>query len=155
MCRAISARRVTVRRDLRNEVGHVMSVNQRQYARLPLGGEDSSAVLIANRRSIPCQLIELSIGGFGVIAPQQTRVAIDDLACLRTRGSDFIVRVTYQEPHADGVTLGLKQVEEVVSDPAITNSAPPWMATTFWLAAAVSLLTASYCLFGMYDSLSK
>ncbi len=130
-----------------------MSVNQRQYARLPLGGEDSTAELIVNRRSISCQLVEMSIGGFGVVAPPQTQVAINDLACLRTRGADFIVRITYQEQQANGLSLGLKQVEEVLPNTAATGAAPRWMATTCVLAAVGSVLTASFYLFGLYESL--
>lgn len=130
-----------------------MSVNQRQYARLPLPGEDSSAELIVNRRPISCRLVEMSIGGFGVLAPKQTKVTINDLACLRTRGSDFIVRISNQETQADGVALGLKQVEEVLRNPAVTSFFPPWLTATFWLAAVGSVLVASFWLFGLYESL--
>lgn len=130
-----------------------MSVNQRQYARLPLPGEDSSAELIVNRRPISCRLVEMSIGGFGVIAPKQTSVAINALVYLRTRGSDFIVRVIEQKSRTDGVALGLLQVEEVVPDLSITGYFSPWLTVTFWLAAAASVLGAAYCLFGMYVSL--
>ena len=139
--------------DLSNEVGHAMSINQRQYARLPLPDEDSSAELIVNRQPISCRLVEMSIGGFGVLAPKHTKVAINDLACLRTRGSDFIVRITNQEAQADGVALGLKQVEEVLRNPAVTSFFPPWLTTTFWMAAAGSVLAASFWLFGLYESL--
>lgn len=130
-----------------------MSINQRQYARLPLGGKDSTAELIVNRRSISCRLVEMSIGGFGVVAPKETRVETDELACLRTRGSDFIVRITYQEQQSDGLSLGLKQVEEVAPDSAGTTEAPRWMATAFWMAAAGSVLTAAVWLFGMCETL--
>lgn len=133
-----------------------MTTNLRQYARLPLSGEDSTAVLIVNRRSsISCQLTEMSIGGFGVVVPKQTQLAINDLVCLKTRGSDFIVRVTYQGPHADGIALGLKQVEEVPPNANLTSIAPRWMTTTFWLAAASSVLAATYCLTGWYELLPK
>jgi hypothetical protein len=134
-------------------MGLVMRANQRQFARLPMLGDDASAQLIIKRRKIPCRLVEMSIGGFGVLAPKDTRVEKDELACLRTRGSDFIVQITYQELQHDGVSLGLKQVEEVPPPSNQTIKAPRWMTAAFLMAAAGSILIASLWLSGMYEAL--
>ena len=133
----------------------VMSENQRQFSRCQLSGDDSSTVLVVNGRSIAGKLVEMSIGGFGVIACQTVRVSDKDRVHLKTRGLDYIVRVTYQKPCGEGVFLGLKQVEEILPDNTVPPETLPWLTTAAWAAALSTVAAAVYCLSGIHESLLK
>lgn len=132
----------------------VMSENQREFTRWPLTG-DSSTVLVVNGRSTPGKLVEMSLGGFGVITHQTVRVGNDDHVHLKTRGLDYIVRVTYQKPGDDGVFVGLKQVEEILPDNTAPPESAPWLTTAAWAAALSTVAAAVYCLSGIHESLPK
>ena len=132
-----------------------MSENLRQFWRCPLTGDDSSTVLVVNGRSIPGKLVEMSIGGFGVVTRQALKVGDDDHVHLKTRGLDYIVRVTYQKPGDDGVFVGLKQVEEILPDNTVPPETTPWLTTVAWAAALSTVAAAVYCLSGIHESLPK
>jgi len=102
-----------------------------------------------------CKLVEMSIGGFGVIARQTVRVGGDDDVHLKTRGLDYVVRVTYQKPSDGGVLIGLKQVEEILPDNTVPPETVPWLTTAAWVAALSTVAAAAYCLFGIHESLPK
>ena len=121
-----------------------MSENQRQFSRCPVDGDDSSAVLVVNRRPIDCRLVEMSIGGFGVITPRQLRVGRNELACLKARGLEYIVRITHQKRCDDGVFVGLKQVEEVLPDNSTSPESPGWLTTAVWATALSTVAAAVY-----------
>ncbi len=132
-----------------------MSENQRQFWRCQLSGDDSSTVLVVNGRSIPGKLVEMSIGGFGVIARQAVKAGDDDRVHLKTRGLDYIVRVTYQKPCDEGVFIGLKQIEEIVPDNTAPPETLPWLTSVAWAAALSTVAAAAYCMSGLHELLPK
>jgi hypothetical protein len=134
----------------------VMSSNQRQYFRCPLAHEDSSAVLVFRWRSIQCRLIEMSIGGFAVLAPASCRLPVESLIHLKVRGLEYIVRLTRQETRDDGTLLGLEQVEEVVPDRTLHPSTlvGRWLTKAAWAAAVGTLAVAAYCLSGLHTTIT-
>ena len=93
--------------------------NKRQYARCPLPQEKSAGELVLGNRSIPCQVQEVSLSGFGVIVPDQLPASIDKLVTLKVGDLTYVVRVTRQEVKRAGVLVALEQVEEIVRDSAM------------------------------------
>ena len=132
-----------------------MPENQRQFSRWPLSDDNSSTVLVVKGRSILCKLVEMSIGGFGVVTGKAVKVGRDDHVHLKTRGLDYIVRVTYQKPGDDGVFVGLEQVEEILPDNTVLPESVPWLTTAAWAAALSTVAAAVYCLTGIHESLPK
>lgn len=102
--------------------------NQRQYARCPIPQESVTARLNMNGRKFVCQLVELSIGGFGVVVGGQPNLTAGAIGLLSAPGLNYIVSVSRQEERPDGVYVGLKQIEEVLDDHPLTRagSASPW-----------------------------
>jgi hypothetical protein len=133
----------------------VMSANQRQFSRCQLSEDNSSSKLVINGRSITCKLVEISIGGFGVITRKIVRVSDGDRVHLKTRGLDYIVSVSYQKLCDEGVFLGLKQVEEILPDNTLPPVSAPWLTTVAWAAALSTVAAAVYCLIGLHESLPK
>ena len=132
-----------------------MSANHRKYWRCPLSDDPSPTVLVVNRRSITCKLVEMSIGGFGVITGKTVRVGDNDRVRLKTRGLDYIVRVSYQKPCDEGVFLGLKQVEEILPDNTVPPDRAPWLTTAAWAAALSTVAVAIYCISGLHELLPR
>ncbi len=130
-----------------------MFADHRQYSRCPLSDETSPTVLVVNRRSIACKLVEMSIGGFGVIAGKTVRLGDQDRVHLKTRGLDYIVRVMYQKPCDEGVFLGLEQVAEILPDNTVPPDAAPWLTTAAWAAALSTVAIAVYCMSGIHELL--
>ncbi|WP_010582498.1 PilZ domain-containing protein [Schlesneria paludicola] len=93
-----------------------LETNQRQYARCPLPQESVTARLNLNGRKLVCQLVELSIGGFGVVVQGKPNLSAGAIGLLSAPGMNFIVSVSRQEERSDGVYIGLKQIEEVLDD---------------------------------------
>ena len=97
----------------------------------------------------------MSLGGFGVITAQPIPVGDEDPILLKTRGLDYIVLVTHQKPCAEGVFVGLKQVEEVLPDITASHQSPPWLTTVAWTAALSTVAAAVCCLFGLHESFPR
>jgi len=135
-----------------------MSVKQREFIRWPIAGEITpadSTTLVVRGRTLACQLTEMSLGGFGVIAAQPIPVGNDDPILLKTRGLDYIVLVTYQKPCDEGMFVGLKQIEEVLPDNTASPKSPPWLMTVAWAAALSTVAAAVCCLIGMHELFPK
>jgi hypothetical protein len=126
-----------------------MNQNHRQYSRCPLTTE-SAAVLVVNQRKLPCQLTEVSIGGFAVIADRPLAELHEPLVCLKADGLEYIVRITRQEQRADGYLIALEQVEEVVPENPLTATSPLSQSLTWiaWSTAICIVAAAIYCLSG-------
>lgn len=88
--------------------------NQRQFARCAVAEDRTTGVLSMNGRSFNCRLVEMSIGGFGVIVEGRTQFTEGATGKLHAPGMSYIVSVTRQEGRPDGVYVGLKQVSEIV-----------------------------------------
>ena len=128
-----------------------MFLNQRQFARCPHETVQSEAVLVVGGRKVPCQLIEISLGGFAVVVAEPLSAALaDPLASLQFDGLSYIVRVSRQETRRDGVLVGLEQIEEVV--PVSTTLAPTtlgrWMTRVTWCVAIGLVMAAAYSIAG-------
>ena len=100
--------------------------NQRQYSRCAVAEERTNAVLSMNGRQFNCRVVELSIGGFGVVIPGQPKFDSGTVGKLRAPGLNYIVRVSRQERREGGTYIGLSQLEEVVDH----NQSPGHTSTT-------------------------
>lgn len=106
--------------------------------------DDAAAELIVGRRQFSCQLVEISIGNFGVVVPRSFPDLCEPLLQLRTRGLTYIVRVVRRKDEPDGVHLALDQVEEVLPN----NSLIPatllgrWLTGVAWATAIGLVVTA-------------
>lgn len=128
--------------------------NQRQYFRCAF--ESHSCVLIAGRRAIPCELVDMSLGGFAVTIPEPMPETVDSLMRLKVRDLEYIVRLARQEHRPEGVRLALEQVEEVVppADQIPTTPLGRVMTRAAWIVAFCLVLAALYCLSGLTPPLS-
>lgn len=95
-------------------ISHSIMANQRQFARCAFSTAQSTGTLSINHRRFNCRVIEMSIGGFGVVVDGFMKMAPGTIGSLRAPGLNFIVSVTRQEPRQDGMFVGLRQLEEVV-----------------------------------------
>lgn len=107
--------------------------------------------MVVGGRKVPCQLIEISLGGFAVVVAEPLSAALaDPLASLQFDGLSYIVRVSRQETRRDGVLVGLEQIEEVV--PVSTTLAPTtlgrWMTRVTWCVAIGLVMAAAYSIAG-------
>lgn len=119
--------------------------NQRKYSRCPIPEEQTSAVLTLNGRSFDCQLVELSIGGFGVVVPGKPRLARGAEGRLRAPGLNYIVGMTRQEDRAGGTFVGLRQIEEILdNDLYYSNTHPPLIGYLIAAVAGAIIATLMY-----------
>jgi|GEM_PF-3299379 len=95
-------------------IRHPSIDNQRQFARCAFSTAQSTGTLTINHRRFDCRLVEMSIGGFGVVVDGFMKMAPGTIGNLRAPGLNYIVSVTRQEPRLDGMFVGLRQLEEVV-----------------------------------------
>lgn len=117
--------------------------DQRQYSRCAISEERTSGILTLNGRSYDCLLVEMSIGGFGVIVPGVPRLICGSEGRLRAPGLDYIVRMTRQEIRSGGTYIGLRQIEEILdSNPYYPNSHPP--IVNYLIAAVAGGLIATF-----------
>jgi len=135
----------------------VMSENHRQSLRWPFSDDESPTMLVVNGRSHVCKLVERSLGGFGVITGKTVRVGENDQVRLKTRGLDYIVRLSYQKPCDDVVFLGLKLIEEILPDNTVprAHASAKWLTTAAWVAALSTVAAAVYCISGLHEFLPK
>jgi hypothetical protein len=127
--------------------------NKRQYARCPLPQEKSAGVLVIGSRSIPCQVQEVSLSGFGVLVPSQLPEG-DKLGQLKVGELTYVVRVTRQEVKRAGVLVALEQVEEIVPDSSMLPATRlgQWMTRLAWIAAIAVVATAIYCVTDVHET---
>lgn len=119
--------------------------NQRQFARCPIPEEQTSAVLSANGRSYHCQLVELSIGGFGVLIPGSPKLYPGIEGRLRAPGLNYIVGVTRQEARPGGTFVGLRQIEELLgTNPYQPNANPSFVGYLLAGIAGAMVATLMY-----------
>lgn len=130
-----------------------MSADQRQFVRWPTIDDDCISCLIVNGRTIRCQLVELSIGGFGVIAQQAVEVGSHERVVLKSHGSEYVVRVKFQKPSEDCFFIGLERIEEIFPANMMPRSRAPWLVSVAWTVACGTVAAALYCLISQYESL--
>ena len=128
--------------------------NKRQYARCPLPQEKSAGELVLGNRSIPCQVQEVSLSGFGVIVSDQLPASINKLVTLKVGDLTYVVRVTRQEVKRAGVLVALEQVEEIVRDSAMLPETRigRWMTRLAWVVAIAVVATALYCVTNVHET---
>ncbi len=119
--------------------------NQRQFYRCPLPEEQSVGILNLNGHRFHCRIVELSIGGFGVVLTGKPQFALGSIGSLRTPSLNYVVSITRQEDRDGATFIGLKQLEEVLD----SNQRLPGEPSSVWgyLVACVSgalIATVSY-----------
>lgn len=87
---------------------------QRQFSRCAFSEEGTPAILTVRGRQVGCHLIEMSIGGFGVVIAGPARFDCGTECQLQARGLNYVVRISRREERPDGTYLGLQQVEEII-----------------------------------------
>ncbi len=119
--------------------------NQRQFSRCPILEEHTTAALNLNGRWIECRLVELSIGGFGVIVPGQMQLKTGTVGSLRAPGFNYVVSVTRLESRPDGIFIGLKQLEEVLDQKQFrTGETSPLVSSLVAGIAGILIAAVSY-----------
>jgi len=120
--------------------------NDRQYHRCPILDDQSSAVLLIDRKKVNCRLSEVSLGGFAIVAQSSLMDIQDPVGRLNAQGLAYIVRITRQEVRGDEVMVALEKVEEI---PPNAVSFAGRCATGFaWIAAISIVVAAVYYLAG-------
>lgn len=107
-------------------------------------------MLFSGRRRIPCELVEMSLGGFAVKLTRPLRDADGSLLRLQVQGLDYIVRLIRREPRPDGVILALEKLEEVVpaTDEVPATRLGRLLTRATWVLACGLVLVALYSLAG-------
>lgn len=122
-----------------------LETNHRQFARCPLPAKGTSAILTVKGRSYDCQLVELSIGGFGVMVPGLPNLAIGSDGRLRAPGLNYVIRITRQEIRSGGTFIGLRQVQEIVDgDSMLPNAHSPVIGYLIAAVAGALIATLMY-----------
>lgn len=99
-----------------------------------------------DRRKVNCRLIEVSLGGFAIVAADRIENIRNPVGRLNVQGLAYVVRVTRQEARGDGVMVALEKVEEILPS---TVSVGGRCATGFaWIAAISIVVAAVYYLAG-------
>lgn len=88
--------------------------DQRQFMRCKLTGEQTHGVFNIGGKRFPCRLIEMSIGGFGILIAGSPRFAPGAIGSLRAPNLSYVVSISRLEPGDGSCFVGLKQVEEVL-----------------------------------------
>lgn len=120
--------------------------NDRQYHRCPISADHPHAVLLVDRRKVSCRLVEVSLGGFAIVASCRIENIQNPIGRLDVQGLAYVVRISRQETRGDGVMVALEKVEEL---PPSTVSVAGRCATGFaWIAAISIVIAAVYYLAG-------
>jgi hypothetical protein len=123
--------------------------NQRQFTRCSIVEDRASGVLTLNSRSFNCRLVELSIGGFGVVIAGQPSFKSGTVGTLRAPGLHYVVSVTRQEGRPGGAYIGLKQLEEIVdSQHPMDKTSPAVRYLIAGLSGALIAISAYYFMNG-------
>lgn len=86
----------------------------RQCSRIPVAEKGAKAEFRVLGCTYPCQIVEISIGGFGILLPRLLSIHPGTLGHFQSPGMNYVVRVTRIEPRENGSFVGLKQIEEIV-----------------------------------------
>lgn len=122
-----------------------VETNQRAFARCAILEQRASGILTVKGRSYDCQLVEMSIGGFGIIVPGIPKLPIGEDGKLRAPGLNYIVKITRQEIRPGCTFVGLRQVEEIVDrDPHLPNASPPVVGYVIAAVAGAMIATLMY-----------
>lgn len=120
--------------------------NDRQYHRCPISADHPHAVLLVDRRKVSCRLIEVSLGGFAVVASRQIENLQNPIGRLDVQGLSYVVQVTRQETRGDGVMVALEKIEEIL--PNTVSVAGRCATGLAWIAAISIVVAAVYYLAG-------
>jgi hypothetical protein len=118
--------------------------NQRQFARCAIQEQRAGGILTVNRRSYDCRLVEMSIGGFGIIVPGIPKLPIGVDGQLRAPGMNYIVRITRQELRPGCTFVGLRKIEEIVDPEPQLDTSPSIFGYLIAGAAGALIATLMY-----------
>ena len=120
--------------------------NGRQFARCPIDAQQMPAILNVKRRRFDCRIVEMSIGGFGVILQRDLTLPSGTIGSLQAPGLNYIVNVTHQESRPEGTYIGLKQIEEVLDDQHFPGQPSPMVGYVVSSIAIGAIVAFSYLL---------
>ena len=89
----------------------------RQFSRCPIVEDRTTGTLTVNGRTFDCRLVEMSIGGFGVVVSGKPAITTGAEGHLRAPGLNYVVSVTRLEGRPGSVYVGLKKLEEIAEPP--------------------------------------
>ena len=118
--------------------------NLRQFSRCPIEEDRTSAILSIHGRRFDCRLVEMSIGGFGVVVTGQPKFVNGAVGYLRAPSLNYVVSVTRIESRPGGTYIGLKQVEEIVEPRRLAGDASPIIGYLVAAFAGMLIATAAY-----------
>ena len=111
--------------------------NNRQFSRVPMTSKQNFGTLVVNRRTYQCRLVEISIGGFGILVVDPADFRNGTTGSLRVNGLNYIVSVSRVEKRSEGSFVGLKQIEEVLDHRHGLPGQP--RASITWMLAGLSI----------------
>jgi hypothetical protein len=126
------------------------ALNQRKFSRCEISQERPRALLTLKGRRIDCRLVEMSIGGFGVITAESLQLHPGTTGSLRAPGLNYIVGVTHQERCPEGVYIGLQQVEEVLEPGRLPGDPSP--VVRYLLAGVAGFGVIAMCYMFMFNT---
>lgn len=119
--------------------------NQRQFARCPISQDGTPAILTVKGRQVGCHLVEMSIGGFGVVIAGSPRFECGTECQLQARGLNYIVRISRREERPEGTFFGLQQVEEIIHPRQyLTGQYPQSISLLVAAVAGALIVTLAY-----------
>ena len=124
--------------------------NLRQFSRCPISEDRTSAVLCMNGRRFDCRLVELSIGGFGVVVVGQPNFPTGTVGNLRAPGLNYVVSVSRKETRPGGMYIGLRQIEEIIEAQCLPGDASSIVG--YLIAGVAGMIIASASYFFMYGT---
>ena len=124
--------------------------NHRQYSRCPIAEERTTGILTMNGRSFDCRLVEMSIGGFGVVLLGRPALIPGTVGSFLAPGLNYVVSVTRVEGRPGGAYVGLKQIEEVIDSNGVLE--PQHSTALGYVVAGISGALIAFLAFSFMNS---
>jgi hypothetical protein len=94
-----------------------MTSERRYHSRIPIPGDQSSAVLRAGRRRFAVRLVDVSAFGYAIVCPPKLNPRRGDLLKLGTNAGWVEVEVIRIQDEGDETIVGLKRVRDLHEKP--------------------------------------
>ncbi len=95
-----------------------MSSENRRFLRVPTNGDSQMAKLRCDGKSLPCEIVNVSSGGFGVALPNALASTLVPGRIVIIQVQDLVVqaRIAYATPDDDRTIVGLERIEQPGED---------------------------------------
>ena len=112
----------------------------------PPPSDQSAVTLILGGERLDCHLVEVSIGGFGVMVPRSTAWEGEPICKLLTYDAAYPVRIIKQEAQYDGFHMTLQRIQEQDIKPGeSTGATQNWIVNASRCCAVGLIAAIGYC----------